>query len=189
MLRKTPREKLILGIVLILFIGFLLYQSLIAMQIVRLKAIDFQFTSQKKLLDFYSRIMKQINVLMSEAKEEEGRLAQIKEKFVEEAELSNYFSNFRALVKSYNLSVASLDFKPQEAIEGLNKKPLAYYQRLPLKVSLRGSYFNIMFLLYNLERASPIFDIQSMRIGSESPDSYEIVIDMEAAIYILMRKS
>lgn len=187
--KGISKEKRIIGILLVLLIGFLLYQSLIATQFIRLKAIDFQFISQKRLLDFYIQLMRRIDILINEAKEKERNLARIKTRFISEDELPDYFNNFRTLVKSHNLEVISLDFKPQEVIAGLNTKPLEHFQRLPLDISIKGGYSNIMFLLYKLERDSTIFDIKSIHIRQASPDSYEVLMDMKAAIYILMKKT
>lgn len=187
--KGVSKEKRITGILMVLLIGFLLYQSLLANQLTRLRAIDFQFICQKRLLDFYCRLMKHTDVLVNEAREKEMNLARIKTKFISEDELPNYFANFRNLVKSHNLTTISLDFKPQETVENLNGKLLKYFQRLPLDISLKGGYFNLMFLLHKLEQSSPIFEIKSIRLKQESPDSFEVLMDMEAAIYILMKKT
>jgi len=186
--KKIPKEKGILGIVLVLLIGFLLYQSFIAIQIKKLKAIDFQFTSQKKLIDFYNQIIKDANILNNELTEKENDFAQIRQGFVDEEELSNYFADFRALVKAYNLQVASLDFQPQENIIDSNREPLTYYQRLKFSVSLKGDYFNLMSLLYKLEQGSSRFEINSVRIKQKNADPPDLIMDMEAAIYILMKR-
>lgn len=111
--QRISKEKKILGGVFILLIGFLLYESLIAFQINKLKAIDFQFISQKRLLDFYSQLTKHTDVLVNEKKEKEKDFNRIKERFVNEEELSGYFSDLRAKIKSHNLKIISLDFKPQ----------------------------------------------------------------------------
>lgn len=183
--KNLPLERRILGVLLILFIGFILYQSLIAVQMSKLKAIDFQFASQKKLVNFYNQIMKRTDVFKKELKEKEKNLQQINQKFVDEEELSDYFDNFRELAKSHNLKVLTLDFKPQEAITDLDTQPLSYYQKLHFNVSLKGGYFDTMTLLYKLEHTYPkIFNIQSMHIKQESPQSYEVFTDMEAVIYI-----
>ena len=187
--KKIPKEKKIFGILLVLLIGFLLYQSFIAIQILKLKAIDFQFTSQKKLIDFYNQIIKDTNILNNELAEKEKDFAQIRQGFVDEEELSNYFADFRALVKAHNLQVASLDFQPQENITDLNRKPLTYYQRLRFSVSLKGDYFNLMSLLYKLEQGSSIFKINLVHIKQESAGPSDLIMDMEAAIYILMKRS
>jgi Tfp pilus assembly protein PilO len=188
LLQSLPKEKIILGVLLILLIGFLLYQSLLTVQIARLKAVDFQFSSQKNLFDFYNRLLKDAEILIGDVRERESNFTQIKKKFVAEEELSNYFASLRAMAKSHNLKVLGLDFKPQEAITNLTGGPLTYYWRLPFELSLKGDYFNIMYLLYNLEQGNTLFDIQSMRIKKESPDTQEIALEMEAVVYILMKK-
>lgn len=187
--KGVSKEKRILGILIVLLIGFLLYQSLIVTQLLRLKAVDFQFMSFKKLINFYSWLMKHTDVLINEAKEKEIDIARIRKRFISEEELPNYFTNFRNRVKSHNLGLVSLDFKPQEPVRDLSGKLLEYFQKLPLDISIKGSFFNIMSLLYKFERDVAIFDIKSIRIRSVSPDSYEVLMDVKATIYILMGKS
>lgn len=187
--RGLPKEKKIIGVLTVLLLGFLLYQSLIATQLLRLKAIDFQFISQKRLLDFYAQLVRHVDTLINETKEKERNLSKIKIRFISEEELPDYFTNFRNLVKSHNLEVLSLDFKPQEAIADLERKPLEYFQRLPLDISIKGGYFNVVLLLYKLERDNAIFDIKSIHIRGENPDSYTVLMEMKAVIYILMKKT
>jgi len=188
LLKGISREKKIIGILTFVLVGFLLYQSLLTGQFLRLKAIDFQFSSQKKLVNFYRWLEGSTGILVSEAKEKENNLLRMKESFIRDDELSNYFTNFRNLAKSHNLTVVTLDFKPQEGVAGLDGKPLEYFQKLPLDISLKGDYFNMMFLLYKLERGRPVFEINSVNLKQESPESYALIMDMKAAVYVLMRK-
>jgi len=183
---RIPNQRKILGVAGILLAGFLLYQSLIEIHLLRLKAANLQFISQKKLIDCYKRLIKNSGVFINEAREEEKTFNQVKEGFVDEGQLPDYFTNFRNLSKSYNLQVLALEFMPQEAIAGTGQKPLAYYQKLPFVLSLKGNYFNAMSLLYKLEEGKPIFDIDSIRIRQESPDSYDVLVDINASIYIIL---
>ncbi len=187
--QRLPLERRILGVLLILFIGFMLYQFLIPAHLSKLKAVDFQFVSQKKLIDFYSQIIQRTDIFKKELKEKENSLQLIKQKFVADDGLSDYFANFRELAKSHNLKVAALDFKPQEVIAGLDTQPLSYYQKINFNVSLKGGYFDTMSLVYKLEYATPeIFNIQSMHIKQEGLESQGVVTDMEATIYIFIKK-
>lgn len=187
-LQGISREKKIIGVLIFVLVGFLLYQSLLATQFLRLKAIDFQFSSQKKLVNFYRWLEGNTGILVNETKEKENNLLRMKESFIRDDELSNYFTNFRNLAKSHNLTVITLDFKPQKGVVGVDGKPLEYFQKLPLDVSLKGDYFNMMFLLYKLERGRPVFEINSVHLKQESPESYALIMDMKAALYVLMRK-
>lgn len=183
--QRLSKEKRILGIVIILLIGFLLYDSLLAAQLLKLKAIGFQFVSEKRLLGFYNRLVKDVDTLVDEAEEREKKFSLLKENFLDEESLPSYFNQLRSQIKSHNLQVVSLDFKPQELAPSLNKKPLSYYKRLPFELALKGNYFNLMSLLYKLEESSPLLQMNSLRIKQESPDSYEVVINMKITIYIL----
>ena len=109
--------------------------------------------------------------------------------FVKEQDLPNYFTHFRELVKAHHLKILALDFKPREVILDTQGETLSYYQKLSFNASLQGDYLNLMRLLYELEYVSPkIFDIQSLRIKQESPQSREVISDMDVKIYIFTER-
>jgi hypothetical protein len=183
--KNAPKEKVLLGCLLMLSLVFILYQSLIIIQIKRLKAVDLYFLSQKKLLDFYDRIMENADALKEELAEAQNSFGIKKEKFIDAEDLPNYFTHFRELVKSHGLKISALDFKPQEAITDSEGRELTYYQKLHFNASLEGDYFAALRLIYELEYLSPkIFDIQTLRIKQTNPQSREVTTDLEVTVYI-----
>ena len=185
---SLSRSKKAGGVFLVVIIGVLLYESLLAAHNLRLKALDLQFNSQHKLLTYYNGIVKNAPGVVNKLKEKENEFICVEEKFVREGELSDYFAHFRQLVGSYNLQAISLDFKPQEPLEGPNESPLIYYQKLPFEVSIKGNYFNIMLFLERLGQNKPIFKIQGIDINQEDPDSFVVSADIKAEVYILLNK-
>lgn len=190
LLGGASKKDIILGIFSILAAGFILYNSLIAAQMGRLKTIDFQFVSKKKLVDSYSQMIKQTDVIKKALRDKEKEVSLTKQKFVDEKELSNYFANFRELVKAQRLRLLDLNFYPKEAIADLDEEPLTYFQRLRFNASIEGGYFDAMYLLYKLEQDNPkLFDIQSVHIKQESGESSEVIIEMKAIIYIFLKRT
>ena len=187
--QSVSRDKKILGGLVVFLTGFLLYQSLLTNQLMRLKAKEFQWRSQAKLFRYYAQLEKNIEALVGEVQEEGKALAGVKEMFVADDALSSYFADFRNLVKSHKLEILSLDFKAQESIKSPEGLWLEYFLKQPFDVSVKGNYFNIMFLLYKIERGKPLFGIQSVHIRQEGPQSYDVVMDMRAAIYVLNEKT
>jgi hypothetical protein len=188
LLQGMPRSKVIIGILFILLTGFILHQSLIAIQMRKLKAMDFQFASQKKLLKFYDRIMKEEAIFQDEANNKEEVLAKVKESFIPEEELADYFNNLRALARLNNVEVASLELNPQELEVDSKEAKFVYFRKLSFDLSLKGDYFNIMYLLYKLEQNKPIYDIKSVRISQDNPPDSFVAANIKAAIYILQGK-
>lgn len=185
--KNIPKEKVFLGLIIVLSIGFILYQSLIIIQFKRLKAVDLYFLSQKKLLDFYDQIMANVDVLKKDLTEAENAFQIRKARFIGEQELPNYFTHFRKLAKSHGLKILALDFKPQEAVTDSEGNALTYYQKLRFNTSLEGDYFDAMRLIYELEYISPkIFDIQTLRIKQTNPRSREVFADLDVTVYIFM---
>lgn len=186
----TPKEKVLLWLIIILSLGFILYHFLIVFQIKKLKAVDLYFLSQKKLTDFYEQIMQNADLFKKELGDTQEAFRLTKEKFINAEDLPNYFTHFRELAKSHGLTVLALDFKPQEAISDPQGKPLTYFQRLHFNVSLKGDYFESMRLIYELEYLSPnIFDIQTLHIKQQDTESQEVVSDLDVMVYILMNES
>lgn len=187
--KDLPREKMLLWLIVLLSAGFILYQSLIIFQVKKLRAVDLYFLSQKKLLDFYAEIMENAKALKKELAEAENSFQIKRDKFVEEQELPNYFTHFRELVKAHQLKILALDFKPQEVILDGQQNALTYYNKLSFNVSLQGDYFDLMRLLYELEYVSPkIFDIQSLRIKQEIPQSRQVISEMDVKVYIFTER-
>lgn len=181
------KEKVALGACLVLFVGFILYNSLIAAQMRKLKTVKFQFISEQKLMDSYNLIIKNKDPLVTELKLREEKFAKVKEKFISEEDLPNYFTDFRSLIKSYHLEVASLDFSPQQIINGSDGKALNDFSKMSFVVSVTGEYFNAMLLLYELEQTDSIFDKESVVISQEGMDPSIVVMDIKAVIYILLK--
>ncbi len=181
------KEKVALGVCLVSFAGFILYNSLIAPQMRKLKTVKFQFVSQQKLMDSYNLIIENKDALVNELKLKEENFAKVKEKFISEEDLPNYFTDFRSLIKSYHLEVLSLDFSPQQIINGSDGKALNNFGKMSFDVSVTGEYFNIMLLLYELEQTNSIFDKKSVAISQEGLDPSIVIMDIKAVIYILIK--
>lgn len=187
LLGSLSRGKKTGGAFLILLVGILLYESLITTQALKLKALAFQFHSEKKLVDYYHNLTQNASAITQGLKTGQQDLAKIEDKFVKERGLSEYSANFRKIIASYKLQVLSLDFKPQEPLRAQEKEPLKFYQKLPFDFSVKGSYFNIMLLLQKLEQGSPICEIRELHITQDNPDSYDTVASIKAAVFVLSK--
>ena len=183
-IKSLPRAKKIGGALLILVAGVLLYESLVNDQVLKLKALARQFHSQKKLLSYYSKLLENAHAITNELEIRQQDFAKTENIFVKEEELSEYFANFRQLADICRLRIVSLDFKPKEPLMPMGKVPFNFYQRLPFNFSVKGNSFNVMQLLQKMEYGTPICEIRSLRIKQESPDSYEVIADIAATVFI-----
>lgn len=186
--QKISKEKRIIGVILVLLAGFLLYESLIDVQVKRLKAKGFQFISQKKLLDFYCKLIIDADSLVNAKAETEEKFNQVKKRVVLENGLSDFFAGFRNQVKSFNAQIVALDFKPQESIKSADKASLKYYHRLPFEVSLKGNYYNILQLLQKLEYGDPALHIISIHIKKVFDQDSDVVMELKMEIFVLIDK-
>jgi hypothetical protein len=187
--KAISREKKIIGVVVIVLSIFLLYQSLLSDRLMKIKALNFRLASQTKLLDYYVDLQKNSEVFLKRVTDLEASLADVKKKFVLADELSTYFTNFRQLITNQNIEIISLDFLPQEGIKDDQGNWLQYFLKQPFDVSMKGDYLSIMTLLYKLEAGSTLFDIVSINLRSEGSDSYNVVMDIKAAVYILTERN
>lgn len=185
LLKVLPKEKIILGVLSVCLIAFLLYESLIAVQLLRLKALDFQFVSKKKLLDSYGLLMEQSDFLTNALRKEEGEFAGLKERFVDKEELSGYFANLRSQINSLNLQVLSINLTPQKDEAVSAGEGFSRFQELPFEISFKGGYFNMMSLILKLEEGSPIFDIESIDIRQQDGDYQQVVAEIKVKIFLL----
>jgi len=183
----VPKERLVLGMFIVLLTGFILYQSLIPDQIRKLKTISFEFNSRNKLMACYGQLLMNKDTLVEDLKLKENNFSRTKEKFILQDELSNYFADFRVLVKSCNLEVVTLDFKPREAIKGKDGKPLINFKKMSFDVSVKGGYFDAMTLFYKLEQSGFIFDKKSVRISLENAESSVVEMEIKVSVYILIK--
>ncbi len=188
-LKNIPKERLFLGILSILSVGFIFYQSTIIFQIKKLKAVDLKYISQKKLADYYGQIAENANALKVEYEDAQKSFLKIKERFISEEDLPNYFTHFRELAKSHNLKVLELEFQPQEPVLDNKNNPLTYFQKLRFNASLKGDYLDAMRLLDELEYVSPkIFQLQKVHIKQQDYQSRQVVTDIDVIVYIFNEK-
>jgi hypothetical protein len=181
--KSVPRKQIFFGALGVILITGFLHNFIIDGQLKKLKALELKFNSKKNLLDFYGRLTKQEKTELKEKTETGDDAVTINGMFIPEEELSGYFTNFRALVKSHNLEVVLLDFKPGDAESG----QYAYFERLPFAVSIKGDCYSVMALLSELEKNNPVLDIKSVRIYKDGFQDYGVVMDILASIYILKK--
>ncbi len=186
-LNNLPKQVKTIGAFLIILSAFLLYESLLSGQLLKLKALRQELISKKKLFLRYDELVKNDQAIEKEMQDTQERLSRMRSNFVSEQELSKYFASFRELVKSYNLQIISLDFKPQEEIQASADKKLAHFQVLPFSFSLKGNYFDTMLLLYKLQQTNPLLDIESMRLQQGDENSYNIETEAKAKIAVLVK--
>ncbi len=179
------REKKIIGIAISLLAGFLLYQSMLANQFSKLESKSFQLKSKSSLLNFYEKIETDVDSLIKKANAKAIDLAETKKDFVSEDGLPIYFDNFRSRVKSLGLELLSLDIEPKEEILGRDRKPLEFFQKQPLNISVKGDYSNVMLLLYQLERDNPLFYIYFLSVTQSDTSSFDVIMALKEDIYIL----
>jgi len=186
-LNNLPKQVKSIGAFLIILSAFLLYESLLSGQLLKLKALRQELISKKKLFLRYEELVKNDQAIEKEMRDTQERLLRMGSNFVPEQELSRYFASFRELVKSHNLQVVSLDFKPQEDIQASDDKKLSHFQILPFSFSLKGNYFDTMLLLYKLQQTNLLLGIESIRLQQENENSYNVETEAEARIAVLIK--
>ena len=172
------RKKVLLGIFLLLGLSLLLYQSLLALQLVKSKAMGFYFFSQRKLVNYQQKIIKDPQILRSKIDAMKNKLDNLEKSFVPERELTPLFNDLKGLINQTQNDLVSLDIKPMIAIET--------YQRLPFSISVKGHYVDIIVLLNRLEGYSHLIDIKDIKIQptGESP-SEAVLMNLETEIFVI----
>lgn len=188
-LSGISRDRKILSGVIVFLVGFLLYESLLSSQLVCLKASELQLRSQRKLLQSHYVLAQNLDEVTRDVQAEEQSLARLKDQFVRENDLSDYFTSLRDIVKSHNAEVLSLDVRPQENIGPGEGQWFVFFLKQPFDIFLKGDYASIMRLLHRLEFGKPRVAIESFHIRPESADSYNVIMILKVTVYLFIDRT
>lgn len=179
------REKIILGAAVLFLLAILLYQSLVSTQLTRLSSRRVQLKSKQGLISFYKSVEMNMDTLEKNARLKEKELSEIKNRFISKDDLSKYSADLRGLVKSFDLRLLSLDFSSPQKITVSGGKESRYFLKQQLVVAVEGDFRKVMLFLYRLESGSPLLDIDSLSIRRSDNESYNTILDLKGAVYIM----
>lgn len=172
------RQKIILGIALLLGLSALLYQSLVALQVTNSKAAGFYLSAQMKLATHQQKIMQDPQTLLAKIEEKWGRLNNLEKRFIPEQEEGEFFNSLKDLIGRTENHLVSLDIKPSVSME-------ASYDRLPFSLSVKGHYVDAILLLNKLEIHQQLIGINDIKIQPTPEKSSEVVMILEAESYVV----
>lgn len=180
-LRIVPRQKIVLGVIFLVGLGLLLYQSLLSMQLVKAKALELTLLSQKKLVTCQTGFIKEPALLAAKIAISKNRLNALERNFIPSSELAKFFEDLKGLVSITENRLISLDRKPFITLEA--------YEQLPFVISLRGYYADIVLLLNKLELYPHLIDVKSLKIQSleNETKSFEVIMEMEAEVFLIKK--
>ena len=186
--RVISKRKIIIGIILLLGIAQLLYQSLISQQILKLKAMKLLFVSEKRLVDCKEKLTKDPSALLREIENTKIRFNELKSRFVAEKDLPGFFDDLRRLVSQTGSRLVSLDVKPLVPIKDLDlaeETKAAYYARLPLTIAVSGDYVSTLLLLNKIEQVLHLIEIKSIKLSSGGESGSVVSMGLGLDLYVL----
>jgi len=168
------RQKIILAVILLIGLGLFLYQSLLSMQLVKTKALEFNLLSQKKLANYQHLILKEPKLLIDKIEIMQDKLNHLEQNFILIEETTKFFDDLKGLVSITDNRLVSLDKKPVV--------PLGAYKKIPFIISAGGYYTDIVLLLNKLEHYPRLIDIRDIKIEAiEAQDrTCELVMELKA---------
>ncbi|RKY32167.1 MAG: hypothetical protein DRP74_03155 [Candidatus Omnitrophota bacterium] len=184
-----PRERIVIGALLLLGTALLLHQSLLGRKIQKLKSVKMEVGSQKKLLQQKQNISQNPGILLKQIKEIERQYNQLKEKFINEQDLSDFFDTVRQDVKRTNNKLISLELQSlrplnQEELSDKGMQGLRYHQILPFTITLEGDYVGTLLFMHNLEEQPCLLELNNFKINSDSKNPAQVLLEMNFNLYV-----
>jgi Tfp pilus assembly protein PilO len=181
-----PKKRIIIGIILLVGIALLLFQSLLGPRLLQLKALRFLSFSQKRLLECKETITQNPTILLKTMEDTKSQFTELKSKFIVEKDLPSFFDDLRELVNKTGSHLVSLDLKPLVPIRdfALAEDRPAYYQRLPLTMALSGDYISNLLLINKLEEDPRLIEIKNIKL-SASGEGSKVTMDLELDFYVI----
>jgi len=172
------RQKITLAVILLIGLSLLLYQSLLSMQLVKAKALEFNLLSQKKLANYQHLILKEPKLLTDKIEIMQDKLNHLEQNFILIEETTKFFDDIKGLVSITDNRLVSLDKKPVA--------PLGAYKKIPFVISTGGYYTDIVLLLNKLEHYPRLIDIRDIKIEAiETQDrTCELVMELKAEAFL-----
>lgn len=186
--KVLSRKKIVIGVVLLLGLALLLYQSLINQEILKLRAMRLQSRSLKKLLLYKQIIIKDPSILLEKIKNMESRFSLVKSRFIIEEDLPKFFDSLRDSINKTDNQLLSLELKSLTPIKDWvlsGKDSMAYYQRLPFTVSVKADYVSALLLLNKIENEPYLIEINNINMAANKNKPSEILMNLDLNLYVL----
>jgi Tfp pilus assembly protein PilO len=188
-LRLIPKQRIAIGALLLLGAALLLHHSLLSRQILRLKTTRMEVSSQRKLLQRKQNISQDPGVLLKQIKEIENQFNQLKEKFINEDGLPDFFDSIREYANRTKNELISLDLKSlrplnEEELAGKEIQGLSHYQILPFTIAIEGDYVGALLFFNKLEEEPYLLEVNNIRIESDKKNPAQVVLDAGFSLYV-----
>ncbi|OGX15060.1 MAG: hypothetical protein A2166_06485 [Omnitrophica WOR_2 bacterium RBG_13_41_10] len=177
-MKIISRQKIILAVILLTGLSLLLYQSLLSMQLVKVKALEFNLLSQKKLANYQHLILKEPKLLTDKIEIMKDRLHHLEQNFILAEETTKFFDDIKGLVSITDNRLVSLDKKPA--------LPFGIYKKVPFVISASGYYTDIVLFINKLEHYPRLIDTRDIKIEAIETQkrTCELVMELKAEVFL-----
>lgn len=176
-LKVISRVKALLGVIFLVGLSLLLYQSLLAQQLVKLKPIERSFLSHKRLLSCQEKIIAEPQLLLSKIAQMKSKLENIEGRFIPEQKLAQLFEDLKILVNKTENQLISLDIK--------QSVPLGRYHKLPFGLSVSGYYVDIILLLNKLEGYPRLVNVKDIKMQVTEEGYRNVLVNLDAEVFVI----
>ena len=177
-MKIISRQKIVLAVILLIGLSLFLYQSLLSMQLVGAKALEFNLLSQKKLANYQHLILKEPKLLTDKIEIMKDKLNHLEQNFILIEETTKFFDDLKGLVSITDNQLVSLDKKPVVF--------LGAYKKIPFVISARGYYTDIVLFINKFEHYPRLIDIRDIKIeATEAQErTCELVMELKAEVFL-----
>jgi len=187
-----PKYSYLIVLVLIVS-GYIFYKFTVGIQLARLNAVNFQFCSEQRLIQKRSEDTKSLEELRKQVVTLRTTLRKLEDNFIDEATSSQFFANIRTISRKHNCDLLNLFVRASEPVsseKGIIPDPnTTAYQKLPVELSIKGSYANVISALFDLMEQSQLIEMSNFKIETVKDNNFLINASILLKVYALKEGS
>jgi Tfp pilus assembly protein PilO len=195
MSKLSPQWVLILGVATLLVVGYICYKYTISPQLEYLHAAKRQLASQENLLQTRKQKAEDITLLQKKSTKLRSKLDFIQNRLFNDTMANDFLRSLPQLTKETNNNLTYIKFFKKEIIsigdtlrnpseEAMTEGEVSYFEKLPIQLTIRGKYVNIIKLLDRIGNYEKLISISSLQIDTDEKTLPEIELRLKIFLYI-----
>lgn len=170
------KKQAFLWLFFLILSSILLYHSLIAPQSRQIKKIRLNLLSKKNLLSYYQNLAKDPNILLAKVEAARKELKTLEKNFVPAREAEKALDYLKGVVAETQNSLLSI--QTQEAYAA------GSYQKLPVAISVKGHYVDVLSLIGRLENYQRLANIKTVTIAPAEDKNTQVTADLVIELFM-----
>lgn len=186
---------LILGIIILIVVGYICYKYVISPQLRYLHAVRRQLVSERNLLQTRRQKAEAIALLQKKNATMRSELASIQNRLFSDATANDFLRSLPKLTEETNNNLTYVKFLDQEVIPigdalrysskgTVSGGKTKHFAKLPVQLTVQGRYANIVRLLDRIDQYERMIDIVNLKIDADENTLPAINLRLTIVLYI-----